>query len=113
MVRGKRSPREAVKWAENGDGVSSPPASTTGFRTRARQQPSCPERLYRLRSLPQTAPLATRASISELEYPNSVSTSVVCWLNFGGTLRRLGLLRSRRIGEATPLYQSFSMTSPR
>src|SRR5258707_4476226 len=68
---------------------------------------------YRFRSGPQTTPLAIRSSISPVEYPNSVSTEVACSLNFGGTLRRLGLLRERRIGEATPLYQSFSMTSPR
>src|SRR6267142_3350749 len=68
---------------------------------------------YRFRSGPQTTPLAIRSSISPVEYPNSVSTEVACSLNFGGTLRRLGLLRASRIGEATPLYQSFPMTSPR
>src|SRR6266478_10114327 len=70
-------------------------------------------KLYRFRSGPQTTPSAIRSSISPVEYPNSASTEVACSLNFGGTLRRLGLLRSSRIGEATPLYQSFSMTSPR
>ena len=68
---------------------------------------------YRFRSGPQTTPSAIRPSISPVEYPNSASTEVACSLNFGGTLRRLGLLRSSRIGEATPFYQSCSMTSPR
>src|ERR1700687_4050445 len=51
------------------------------------------QKLQRFRSGPQTTPWTTKASISSLEYPNSVSTSVACWLNVGGTLRRLGLLR--------------------
>src|SRR4051795_10789513 len=67
----------------------------------------------RFRSPPQTTPLAISTSISPSEYPNSDSSSEACWLNFGGTCRTLGLLRERRIGEATPLYQSFATTSPR
>src|SRR5882757_7606332 len=69
--------------------------------------------LQRFFSGPQTTPLATRASISPFEYPNSPNTSAECSENFGGVRRRLGFVRSSRIGEATPLYQSFSMTSPR
>src|SRR5260370_33397545 len=84
MVRGKRGRREVVK-----------------------------SRGYRFRSEPQTTPLASSASISLFEYPNSASTSWVCWLNFGGGRRRLGLLRGRRIGRASPLYQSFSITPAR
>src|SRR4030088_2340451 len=100
MVRGKRRPREVIKLADPGFIALVAP----------RRSPESPALMpYRFRSGPQTTPLARRASISPLEYPNSVSTSVACWLNFGGALRRLGLLRSRRIGEATPLYQSISM----
>src|SRR5665811_264631 len=67
----------------------------------------------RFRSVPQTTALAIRASTSSVEYPNSASTAVECSLNFGGRLRRLALLRSKRIGEATPLYQFLAITSPR
>jgi hypothetical protein len=62
---------------------------------RARGRLAVMSRRDRFRSVPQTTPLAMRASISALEYPNSVSTSVSCSLNFGDTLRRPGLVRSR------------------
>jgi hypothetical protein len=60
-------------------------------------------RNQRFRPVSQTTPLAIRASTSSLDYPNSVKTAVECSLNFGGSLRRLALVRSKRIGEATPL----------
>jgi hypothetical protein len=58
-------------------------------------------RNQRFRPVSQTTPLAIRASTSSLDYPNSVKTAVECSLNFGGSLRRLALVRSKRIGEAT------------
>ena len=38
----------------------------------------------RFRSLPQTTPSATRASISPFEYPTSPRISAACWLKPGG-----------------------------
>src|SRR6266481_2258616 len=116
MLGGKRRSREAEKWRRragtNENALLGPgSAATTPRGWRVAQHPGT--RTQRFRSGPQTTPLAIKASISPLEYPNSVSTSVACSLNLGGTLRRRALVRSRRIGEATPLYQSFSITSPR
>src|SRR4030081_891542 len=66
---------------------------------------------YRFRSGPQTTPSAIRSSISPVEYPNSASTEIACSLNFGGTLRRLGLLGASRIGGGTPLVHVFFLSS--
>src|SRR6202161_541448 len=112
MVLGKRAPREAENRRRGDRGVRgalqrgrvAPPGRRYGGCIRGES--------YRFRSEPQTTPLATRASISPLAYPNSASTSAACWLNFGGTWRRLGLLRSIPAGDANPLYQSLAVQPP-